>query len=87
MHHPDGSRFGERDGDAPQFDPGVLFEGNAVYLYTGFCPPADTKRRGSMVTVLEPDMLTVRTEPVTVAPSAPYAAGTSFGNQYADRYY
>ena len=32
VHHPDGSRLGEREGDAPQFDPGVLFEGNAVYL-------------------------------------------------------
>lgn len=31
-----------------------------------------------MVTVLEPDMLTVRSEPVIVVPSAPYAAGTSF---------
>ena len=78
VHHPDGSRLGERDGDAPQFDPGVLFEENVVYLYTGFCPPADVSRRGAMVTVLEPDMLTVRTEPVTIAPSAPYAAGTSF---------
>ena len=78
VHHPDGARLGEREGDAPQFDPGVLFEDNAVYLYTGFCPPADTSRRGSMVTVLEPDMLTVRSEPVAVVPSAPYAGGTSF---------
>lgn len=78
VHHPDGTRLGEKPGDPPQFDPGVLFEDNAVYLYTGFCPAADTSRKGAMVTVLEPDMLTVRQEPVTVVPSASHAVGTSF---------
>ena len=78
VHHPDGTRLGEREGDAPQFDPGVLFEDGSLYLYTGFCPPEDGSRRGSMVTVLEPDMLTVRNTPAIVVPSAPYAAGTSF---------
>ncbi|MGM0523266.1 MAG: family 43 glycosylhydrolase, partial [Bacillota bacterium] len=33
-----GARLGEREGDQPQFDPGVLTEGNQTYLYTGFCP-------------------------------------------------
>lgn len=78
VRHADGTRYGEKAGDAPQFDPGVLVENDAVYLYTGFCPPADESRRGSMVTVLEPDMLTVRSAPAIVVPSAPYAAGTSF---------
>lgn len=78
VHYPDGTRLGERPGDEPQFDPGVIFEDNSLYLYTGFCHPADRTRHGPMVTVLEPDMLTIRTAPVTIMPSAPYAAGTAY---------
>ena len=37
VHYPDGTLLGEKDGDEPQFDPGVLFEGDKVFLYTGFC--------------------------------------------------
>ena len=36
VHYPDGTRLGDREGDEPQFDPGVLTEGDKTYLYTGF---------------------------------------------------
>lgn len=78
VHYPDGTRLGERPGDQPQFDPGVLTEGDRTYLYTGFCAPGDASRNGAMVTVLGPDMLTVLKAPVFIAPSAPYSKGTGF---------
>src|SRR5699024_1205324 len=61
-----------------QFDPGVLVEGDKVYLYTGFCGKGDNSRTGAMGTVLAPDMKTIVEETVTVMPSEPYSAGTSF---------
>ncbi|MFP4661690.1 MAG: family 43 glycosylhydrolase [Halanaerobiales bacterium] len=78
VHYADGTRLGERDSDQPQFDPGVLTEGERTYLYTGFCPKGDRSRKGAMATVLGPDMLTVVEEPVFVAPSEPYSEGSSF---------
>lgn len=78
VHYPDGTRLGEREGDQPQFDPGVLTEGERTYLYTGFCPKGDASRKGAMATVLGPDMLTVLEEPVIVASSEPYSRGTGF---------
>ena len=50
------ARLGERPGDEPQFDPGVLTEGARTYLYTGFCGRGDKTRHGAMATVLGPDM-------------------------------
>jgi hypothetical protein len=73
-----GRRLGERPGDEPQFDPGVLTEGDRTYLYTGFCLPGDNTRHGAMATTLGPDMLTIVEEPVFVAPSRSYSAGTGF---------
>lgn len=78
--YPDGTRLGEREGDQPQFDPGVLTEGEKTYLYTGFCPKGDKSRKGAMATILGPDMLTVLEEPVFIAPSEPYSEGSSFKN-------
>ena len=78
VHDKDGNRLGERPGDQPQFDPGVLTEGDRTYLYTGFCGFGDKSRKGAMCTVLGPDMLTILEEPVFVAPSQPYSAGTGF---------
>ena len=76
VRYPDGTRLGEREGDQPQFDPGVLTEGDRTYMYTGFCPPMDRSRSGPMMTVLAADMLTVLEGPVFIMPSAPYAEGT-----------
>lgn len=78
VHDSDGARLGERKGDEPQFDPGVLTEGEKTYLYTGFCGVGDKSRRGPMATVLGPDMLTIAEEPVFIAPSEPYSKGSGF---------
>lgn len=78
VHYTDGTRLGERAGDEPQFDPGLLTEGNRTYLYTGFCRIGDKSRKGAMVTVLGPDMLTIEKDPVTIAPSEPYSQGSGY---------
>ena len=73
VRHADGTLLGQRAGDEPRFDPGVLTEGEHTYLYTGFCTPGDTSRSGPMVSVLARDMLTVIEEPVFIMPSQPYS--------------
>jgi len=78
VHDENGGVLGERPGDEPQFDPGLLTEGDTTYLYTGFCPAQDPSRHGPMMTVLGPDMLTIKKEPVFIAPSRPYAAGSGY---------
>ena len=78
VHYADGTRLGDRPGDEPQFDPGVLTEGERTYMYTGFCGHGDKSRHGAMVTVLGPDMLTIIEEPRFVVPGVMYAAGTGF---------
>ena len=78
VHYEDGTRLGDREGDEPQFDPGVLTEGDKTYLYTGFCGRGDKSRTGSMATVLGPDMLTIIEDPILVVPGCEYSAGTSF---------
>jgi len=78
VHYPDGTRLGEREGDEPQFDPGVLTEGDVTYLYSGFCGRGDKSRTGSKVVTLAPDMLTVTSGPQLVLPGCEYSAGTEF---------
>ena len=78
VQYPDGVRLGEKEGDEPQFDPGVLVEGDNVYLYTGFCGRGDRSRSGAMATVLSTDMITITQKPVIVAPSEPYSKGSGF---------
>ena len=78
VHYEDGTRLGEREGDEPQFDPGVLTEGDRTYLYTGFCSRGDKSRTGAMATVFGADMLTVIEEPVFVAPGCEYSKGSGF---------
>jgi arabinoxylan arabinofuranohydrolase len=78
VRYVDGTRLGNREGDQPQFDPGVLTEGDLTYLYTGFCAIGDKSRNGAMATVIGPDMLTIVEEPVFVAPSEPYSKDTDF---------
>lgn len=83
VHYEDGTRLGDKPGDEPQFDPGVLTEGENTYLYTGFCGRGDKSRTGAFVTVLGPDMLTIKEAPKRVAPGCEYGAGTSFeGHEY-----
>lgn len=78
VHYPDGTRLGEREGDEPQFDPGVLTEGKDTWLYTGFCGVGDKSRTGAMVTLLDEDMLTVRKAPAFIVPGSAYAEGTEY---------
>ncbi len=78
VHYEDGTRLGDKPGDEPQFDPGVLTEGENTYLYTGFCGRGDKSRTGAFVTVLGPDMLTIKEAPKRVAPGCEYGQETSF---------
>lgn len=78
VKYTDGTYLGKREGDEPQFDPAVMTEGEKTYLYTGFCLANDTSRKGAMATVLGLDMLTIVEEPVFIAPSKPYSAGSGF---------
>ncbi len=78
VHYMDGALLGERAGDEPQFDPGVLTEGDRTYLYTGFCGRGDKSRHGAMVTVLGGDMLTIQESPRIIVPGCEYSAGTEY---------
>lgn len=78
VHYEDGTRLGEKEGDEPQFDPGVLTEGDETYLYTGFCGQGDKSRHGAMFTVLDKDMLTIKKAPEFIAPGNQYSQGTDF---------
>ena len=73
VHYKDGTKLGDRKGDMPQFDPGVITEGNKTYLYTGFSGHHMKDRIGAMATTLGPDMLTVEEEPVVIIPGDLYA--------------
>lgn len=97
VRYPDGTRLGEREGDEPQFDPGLLTEGDKTYLYTGFCGHGDKNRSGAMATVLDKDMLTVIEESVIIVPGNCYGEGSGFEEheyfeaasmrKYGDTYY
>ena len=78
VHYEDGTKLGEKEGDEPQFDPGVITEGDLTYLYTGFCGQGDSTRHGAMLTVLDRDMLTIKKAPKFVAPGNCYSKGTGF---------
>ncbi len=78
VHYEDGTRLGEKEGDEPQFDPGVLTEGDETYLFTGFCGQGDASRHGAMLTVLDKDMLTIKRAPEFVAPGNVYSKGTAY---------
>ncbi len=78
VHYLDGTLLGNREGDEPQFDPGVLTEGEETYLFTGFCGHGDKSRHGAMLTILEADMLTVKKAPEIVAPGSCYSEGTGY---------
>ena len=78
VHYKDGTKLGDREGDEPQFDPGVITEGELTYLYSGFAPHGDKSRSGSLMVVLGPDMLTIEEEPVFIAPGIEYPEKGSF---------
>ncbi|OUP83217.1 hypothetical protein B5F07_11055 [Lachnoclostridium sp. An169] len=87
VHYPDGQLLGHRKGDTFQFDPGVFVEDGKVYLYTGWCPAAyeinlswgtNVNKNGATVTVLEPDMVTIREAPRMIVPGIRRAKHTEF---------
>lgn len=86
VHHSDGTLYGEKEGDGNSFDPGVLFEGEKRYLYSGFCPdfsrgrvPKNMKEvKGAMLVELEQDMLSIIGEPKVIVPSIGNAQGTAY---------
>lgn len=87
VHYADGERLGEKKGDTVQFDPGVYVEGDKVYLYAGWCPTSyefhlswgtKVNRSGAQVTLLEPDMVTVKEAPRTIVPGIRRAKRTAY---------
>ena len=78
VHYEDGTKLGDKEGDEPQFDPGVLTEGDTTYLFTGFCGQGDKSRHGAMLTVLDKDMLTIKRVPEFIAPGNQYSEGTGY---------
>ncbi len=78
VHYEDGALLGQKAGDEPQFDPGVMTVGKDVYLYTGFCGQGDATRHGAMMTVLCEDMLTIKQAPKIIIPGSMYSKGTGF---------
>lgn len=78
VHDKKGKRLGERPDDQPQFDPAVITENEKTYLYTGFCGMGDKSRKGAMVTVLGPDMMTITEETKIIVPGCEYSKGSGF---------
>lgn len=80
------------DGSLPEglaFDPGILVEGEEIYLYYGFSPKVTYPLTGNYAKLkeimpgaymvrLDRDMKTVRSRPVLVANGYPSARGTCF---------
>jgi hypothetical protein len=82
VHYADGTMLGRKEGDVPQFDPGVLTEGGKTYLYSGQCSgkvkTVDDYRSHSIAVVLGPDMLTIQDGPFQIIPGVSAGKGTGF---------
>jgi hypothetical protein len=82
VKYSDGTMLGRREGDVPQFDPGVLTEGEKTYLYSGQCSgkvkTVEDNRTHSLVVVLGKDMLTVQEGPFPIIPGSCASEGTGF---------
>lgn len=89
VKHPDGTPYGEKKGEVYNFDPGVFMdEDGRIYLYSGFSPDKGFLRKimsmrklnldGAFGMELEADMLTLKSEPVMVAPGPLLAKGTPY---------
>lgn len=83
VHDKRGGIIGRRETDTHPFDPAVLVDTDGrVWLYSGNGPrnpQADPDRtKASVVMELEPDMVTVRTEPKPLIPLVTDSEGTGF---------
>ena len=88
VRYADGRIYGKQKGDINNFDPGIFIDDDKrIYLYTGFAPTGimktlmkmrGCKLDGAYCVELEPDMLTIKNEPVLVAPGPDVSRGTGF---------
>lgn len=88
VRHADGMPYGKKRGEAYNFDPAVFMdEDGRIYLYSGFAPDKGFLRSimgmrgnldGAYGMELEPDMLTLKGEPVMVAPGPLFSVETGF---------
>ncbi len=88
VQRPDGTPYGSKKGEVNNFDPGVFIDDDGkIYLYTGFAPEGMLKTimgmrglkiDGSYCIELEPDMITMKGEPVFLVPGPDKSKGTSF---------
>lgn len=86
VHAPDGTVFGQEK-SVFCFDPGVLVDDGRIFLYIGFGLNGDIRQfmlsqgflcDGCYCLELSSDMLTIRSQPILVLPSAAISSGTSF---------
>lgn len=80
--------LGSKPGEVNCFDPGIFVDDDGrVYLYIGFSPFGDLRKRmencnrlidGAYLVELEKDMLTIKKEPVMAAPGIDLSKGTPF---------
>jgi len=77
VHHAGGRVWGKKSGEQFPFDPGVLTDDDGrVWLYSGFATKVpfvasrwhNLRNDGGVVMELEPDMITIRTEPKVLFP-------------------
>ena len=105
VHDKSGGVLGVRPGDVLPFDPGVLVDRDgSVHLYEGQAPMFEKQIKKQAKTrqfpwhvELEPDMVTMRTEPTPVIPSLINSKGTGFEGheffeansirRFGDKYY
>jgi arabinoxylan arabinofuranohydrolase len=82
VHYPDGTMLGRKKGDVPQFDPGVITEGEKTYMYSGQCSgkvkTVEDYRSYSSAVVLGADMLTVLEGYFSIIPGTTASKGTGF---------
>ena len=85
VHFEDGHILSTREGEPFAFDPAILRDEGANYLYIGYCPyppkhPMKVPKSYEYAKAyrLDDDMLTISGEPANIAPSFSNSAGTGF---------
>lgn len=85
VHYADGQIWGRKTDDFMPFDPGVLVDGDKVYLYAGQGPMnkfhaffSKKTRNTAYVVELEADMVTMKGQPKELLPSVINSKGTGF---------
>lgn len=76
VHHKNGKIWGKKSGEQFPFDPAVLNDDGRIWLYSGFATKVpfvasrwhNLRNDGGTVMELEPDMVTIKTEPKVIFP-------------------